>query len=237
MAQVRSEWGPEGARKLSSQCNVLIVVDVLSFGTAVDVATSRGALIFPYGGLLEKAEGFARRYGAALAQSRSHKDAFSLSPKSLEAIPAGTRLVLPSPHGARVCLAAAGPAIFCACLRNAAAVARAAVAMGGTVGIVPAGERWPDGSLRPAFEDLAGAGAIASRVPGQHCPDTRAAIAAFDGAKAQLRERLLECPSGQELVELGYPEDVDMAAQLDVSPVVPRLFDGAFRNVAGAVAA
>jgi 2-phosphosulfolactate phosphatase len=38
-----------------------------------------------------------------------------------------------------------------------------------------------------------------------------------------------ECGSAKELIGRGYPEDVEMAADLDVSGCAPRLVEGAFR--------
>ena len=54
--------------------------------------------------------------------------------------------------------------VVAASLRKASAVGRWLHDRGyGTdraVAVLPAGERWPDGSLRPALEDLLGAGAV-----------------------------------------------------------------------------
>jgi 2-phosphosulfolactate phosphatase len=91
--------------------------------------------------------------------------------------------------------------------------------------LVAAGERWPDASLRPCAEDLWGAGAVLSAlrelgVEG-FSPEADAAVAAYRAAS--LPEALRDCAGGRELVEAGFPEDVEVAAELDVSSVVPVL--------------
>ena len=49
------------------------------------------------------------------------------------------------------------------------------------------------------------------------------AMAAFLDAKPELTDRLRNCGSGRELIDKGFPLDVDMAAALDASSVVPVL--------------
>jgi 2-phosphosulfolactate phosphatase len=96
------------------------------------------------------------------------------------------------------------------------------------IAVIPAGERWADGSLRPAIEDHAGAGAILVHLPGTRSPEAQAAIAVWRAMEGQVRERLRECASGRELVEAGFAEDVHMAAEVNCSSVVPVLMDGGF---------
>jgi 2-phosphosulfolactate phosphatase len=209
----RLEWAAEGAVLLARACPVLVVVDVLRFTTAVEVAVARGARVVP------------RRWPGGEASGPS-----SLSPVSLLGIPPGSRLELASPNGATVSLDAAdaGAVVLAGCLRNASAVAAAARRLGGPVGVVAAGERWPDGSLRPAVEDLVGAGAILHALGGRPSPEARAAVAAFLDAAADLPATLAGCASGRELAARGQAADLRLAAEHDVSRVVPRLRDGAF---------
>jgi 2-phosphosulfolactate phosphatase len=77
----------------------VIVVDVLSFSTCVDVAVSRAASIFPYPWKDAAAGQFATRHQAELAGARG-RARYSLSPVSFVDAPAGLRCVLPSPNGA-----------------------------------------------------------------------------------------------------------------------------------------
>ena len=101
----RCEWGPDAVAALAP-ANVIIVVDVFSFTTCVDVAVSRGVAILPYGWNDPSAADFARIQGAELAGKR-RKTRYSLAPESYLDAPAGLRCVLPSPNGARVTLSAA----------------------------------------------------------------------------------------------------------------------------------
>ena len=209
----RFDWGPAGARGLAPAVDALVVVDVLSFSTAVDVAVARGAVVYPARWTDEHA-------------STSRERPYSLSPASLTSIPPGTRLVLASPNGASICGDAEelGAVVIAGCLRNASAVA-AAAARAGDVGVVAAGERWPDGSLRPAIEDLLGAGLILAALAGEPSAEARAAIAA---AETVPLDDLRSCASARELIERGFAEDVELALERDVSTVVPRLRDGGF---------
>lgn len=226
----RFEWGPAGAASLAPGVDVLVVVDVLSFSTAVDVAIGRGAVVYPARWRDGRSSALARAVGGVRAVGRSEaspEHPYSLSPQSLSTIPAGTRLVLPSPNGASIVADAAGgdASILTGCIRNAAAVARAAGSRGGAVAVIAAGEQWPDGSLRPALEDLVGAGMILDALGGTPSPEATAAIAT---ARSTSTRALAECASARELIDIGCERDVSIALMADVSAVTPVLEDGAF---------
>ena len=108
---------------------------------------------------------------------------------------------------------------------------RAARQSGATFGVIPAGERWPDGTLRPAVEDWIGAGAVLAQLPGQPSPEAALAIAAFERAAGNSLEVLEQCSSGKELIGRGFSTDVALAAALDVSNTAPRLENGAFVRI------
>jgi 2-phosphosulfolactate phosphatase len=227
-------WGTEGAAALAPHVDLLVVVDVLSFSTAAEVAVSRGAVVYPYRFRDESAAEYARSRGALLAsrwRRTSAEAPYSLSPSSLLAIPPGTRLVLSSPNGAAISAEAAGAGLQVAagCLRNARVLADAAGRLGSRIGVIAAGERWPDGALRPALEDLLGAGAILSHLPALSVsPDARAAVAAY--LAADVAADIADAPSGRELIEAGFAEDVALATAIDVSRTVPLLIGDALRS-------
>jgi 2-phosphosulfolactate phosphatase len=226
---VRCEWGEAGLRQLLADSDALAIVDVLSFSTCVDIAVSNGAAVYPYRRRHEAAVAYARSLGALLADHRRQQTTgYSLSPASLLHIPAEARLVLPSPNGATLSLATGQLPTFAGCLRNARAVAQALQKLGPRVSVVPAGERWEDGSLRPAIEDLLGAGAIIHYLPGTRSPEAAMAEAAFLHFRTRLAACLQQCSSGKELIGRGFASDVELAAALDQSTCVPVLTSGAY---------
>lgn len=232
----RVAWGLREARELAPGASAAVVVDVLSFSTCIDVAVARGIAVRPFRWRDERAGAEARSVDAVLAVSRqaAGPDDVTLSPASL-ARTSATRVLLPSPNGStisaeldRVCgLVVAGS------LRNRSAVAAFLGRIDGPVVVVAAGERWEDDdSLRPAVEDLWGAGAVIDalltlRPALPASPEALAARAAYRAFEDD-PDLLATCASGRELVERGYPRDVAYAAELDVSAVVPLLRDGWF---------
>jgi 2-phosphosulfolactate phosphatase len=237
--QVRFDWEARGAAAIADEADVVVIVDVLSFGTAVDCALAAGVEVFPYFG--DDAVGYAASHDATPAAERHSSDEPSLSPASFTPAHSGRRVVLPSPNGSRLCfeLADGQASVVVASLRNRRAVAEWVLqrqnAKGGRfrVAVVAAGERWQDGSVRFAVEDLLGAGAVIESlidVGLDHCsPEAAAAGAAFAGMKQAVRHLLKASGSGRELVEAGCADDVKLAAEIDVSSQVPVLREWSFR--------
>ncbi|RDI19767.1 2-phosphosulfolactate phosphatase [Lentzea flaviverrucosa] len=214
--QLRLEWGPEGVDALRG-CDVLVIVDVLSFTTSVDLVVGNGGQVRP------------SRWKPSSGKT--------LRPASL----AGESglVELPSPNGSNLCFLAAetGAHVLAACLRNATAVARRAQELGKTIGVIPGGERWgldilhsgprEFGPLRPCVEDYLGAGAVLAALTGTASPEARLAATAFRTTDVPAAVR--GCGSGRELVENGHSADVDLAVRINVSTAAPVLVDGVLR--------
>jgi 2-phosphosulfolactate phosphatase len=234
---VRFDWGPVGAGNVAEPEGLQVIVDVLSFTTTVTIAVEQGATVYPAPRGGECAARRARELGAELAVARaevSREHPWSLSPARLLRVPAPARLLLPSPNGSAIAATAEG-VVVAASLRNASAVARWLAQHSERskqpISVIAAGERWPDGSLRPALEDLLGAGAVIAALPSTMSaslsPEAQATRALFE-ATTNREELIRACASAVELVEAGFADDVDVAAQVDASDVVPLLTDGAF---------
>lgn len=226
---VRFEWGPAGIAAVDG--GVVVIVDVLRFTSTVEAATRRGVLVYPYGWRDETSVELAASVGARLGHG-TDPDRPSLSPLSYSRLVAGDRVVLASPNGGACTLLAAdrGTLVVAACLRNAAAVGEWIRARHDVVSVIACGERWPDGTLRPALEDLLGAGTVLAALGGNQSPEARAAVAAWTDAHDHIEASLSACVSGQELISRGCHDDVVYAAAANVSTVVPILVDGRFTD-------
>lgn len=225
------DWGPVGAEVVAG--DIVAVVDVLSFTTAVTVAADLGIAVYPYQWRDQSAVAYAERWSAKLAVGRSEARPgdVSLSPVTIRNSQGVNRLVLPSPNGSTIAkqLSDGGATVIAVSLRNRRAAADWVREQGPDQRVVAiaAGERWSDGSLRPAVEDLWGAGGFLSALDQDGLsPEARAAVAAYDAVADELPKLLHECAGGRELTQYGYPEDVAIAAEVDQSTSVPVLEDG-----------
>jgi 2-phosphosulfolactate phosphatase len=205
---------------------------VLRFTTAVETACSHGLTVYPYRWKDATAAEFAASKGAVLADGQDGRP--SLSPLSLAELGPGSNVVLPSPNGATCALVAAeyGVTVVAACLRNATAVARNLAAREGPIAVIACGEVWrPEGSIRPSFEDLLGAGAVLAAAYGVKSPEAAAAAAVYEDMRVMLPSALEASASGRELKQMGRGDDIAWCAATSVSVTVPMLTDGAFRAV------
>jgi 2-phosphosulfolactate phosphatase len=238
--QVRFDWGIQGALAIADGTDVIVVIDVLSFTTVVDIAVGLGAEVFVTSP--QDAHAAAARYGAVLAGPRGGEGP-TLSPASItpDSLGPDRRFVLPSPNGSALSAALAEyPALIVAgSLRNRRAIADWALAQQGgkgdrfTVAVVAAGEARRDGSTRFAVEDLLGAGAVIDALADvgiDYCsPESAAAAAAFTGLRNATGHIIGASASGRELTAAGFRADVDLAIDIDASTTVPVLGEFSFR--------
>ncbi len=91
---VRCEWGLQGLKNLQTGSDVIIIVDVLSFTTSVDITTANGALVYPFIEKAQSLEEFTQSVGGIAATFQRNKGAggYSLAPSSLKSIPCDTGL-------------------------------------------------------------------------------------------------------------------------------------------------
>jgi 2-phosphosulfolactate phosphatase len=205
--RIRFAWGYDGARSAAERGDIIVIVDVLRFTTAVCAAVATGGSVRP----CEKPE-----------DGRSGE--YSLSPGSYRDLPPGTDVVLWSLNGATCAiLGRKTPHLLAGALVNARATAAAVMRLmsetGLPVSVIACGERWKvpgdDGALRFAIEDALGAGAILSGIDGDKSPEARWCEAAFRELRHDLPGVLRQCGSGLELIERGNAADLDHAADLE----------------------
>lgn len=225
---LRCEWGQQGVTQLAPISDVVVIVDVLSFSTAVKIATNNGAIIFPYRWKDSSAVDYAKSIKAELATNRTSTTGYSLSPQSLTKISSKTKLVLPSPNGSSLSLLTGKTPTLAGCLRNCEAIARFAQNYGSKIAVILAGEKWENNSLRPALEDLIGAGAILSYLSGSLSPEAKTTVAVFNSFKNDLLNNFKKCSSGKELIARGFKSDVELAAEINVSDCVPVFANNAY---------
>lgn len=215
----RFGWGVRAARDAAERGDIVVIVDVLSFSSAVTMAVRCGAQIYPHP-VNAPSAAFAESIGATLASKRG--EGRSLSPLSFTQDDAGKRYVLPSPNGSTCAyIAKKAPMVLAGCLLNAEAVAESA--------------RWhhvqeDENHLRPAVEDYLGAGAILSYLEGSQSPEAEVCLGAFLSSRDRLGRILWECGSGLELRERGFAEDVRHCAQLNFCDTIPRLVNDHFEE-------
>lgn len=238
--QCKLDWGAGGAARASRRAEIVVIVDTLSFSTAVANAVSRGGIIYPCGDGDDRFR-IAETIGGEASVHRSEVPSlgrFSLSPSSFDTLESGTKVALWSPNGAQCCRSAASaPAVLLGAFANASAVARIVseimLKKCLAVTVVPCGERIPlgrnqFGEMRIAIEDYLAAGCILSQLDGQMSPEASVSVTAFNGSKSSLEQLVLDSVSGREARRGGFESDVRFACRLNSIDAVPIMRDGAF---------
>ena len=219
--EVALEWGAAGLEHMSGFFDIVVVIDVLSFTTALDVALARCEAVIPVAWEDTSAQDLGERLDAYVAGKRGEAR-FTLSSQTLEQLPARSRLVLPSRNGASLSVTSRAPLTIAASLRNLEAVSTWLSAESGRILLAPAGEHWPSGAFRPALEDLIGAGLIARKLGRRLSVEAQAAANSCISVEPG-GQWLFDCSTGRELIEAGFAVDVEYASRANISNIIPLL--------------
>jgi 2-phosphosulfolactate phosphatase len=230
------DWGTRGVIEASKRGDIIVVVDVLSFSSAVTNAVHNGVIIYPFPrtGDINEYSKLVDAEICILERARARELGLpSLSATSFNESHKGQKYIMSSINGA-TCVRAANEnnIIFAGCLLNAKAVAEICNQIqkekGLNITVVACGERWSDlgdgiRDLRPSIEDYLGAGSIIKSLNGTKSPEAKVCISAYQNSKNELKELINECSSGRELKLMDFPEDVEFCSQINKFNEVPVL--------------
>jgi 2-phosphosulfolactate phosphatase len=232
----RFDWGVEGAISAAERGDIVVIVDTLSFSTAVVTAVNNYGIIYPavdQDDLLE----ISGRIDAVKAVPRNDvpsEGRFSLSPETYFDLEADTSIILASPNGASCCRAAkAAPNVFVASLINAKTAGNTIEKImdltGRDVTLIACGERLKleleNPGIRFAIEDLLAVGAILSYIRKDKSPEAQVCEAAFGAVENYIDEMIWDSISGRELRSHGFGHDVTYSARVNIIDTVAVLND------------
>jgi 2-phosphosulfolactate phosphatase len=223
--KIKFDWGLNGLYNLTENSDVIVIVDILSFSTCVDIALENGGIIFPFDEINGNINDYASAHSALIAEKNRNTDSISLSPHSMSRIKQGQKVVLPSPNGSVLSLRCDCDKVICGCLRNAGSVSAYLNSENSGIGVVAAGEKWNDGSLRPCVEDYLGAGSIISKLAGTKSPEAMLAELTYRNIREPVIDIIKSSCSGFELIERGFEYDVELACHENISGMVPLLIE------------
>jgi 2-phosphosulfolactate phosphatase len=240
--ECRVEWGVRGAREAAERGDITIIVDVLSFSSAVVTAVHYGAIIYPHP-KNDQVHNYAKKMDLKLILGRAEAAKIgipTLSPISFGPEHKGQKFVLSSLNGAACSwIATQVPALLIGCLLNASSVANAANQLqsdtGANITVIACGEQWNDvrngeNQLRPSIEDYLGAGAILHQLIGSKSPEAEVCNHAFQSTNHKIQQFIWDSGSGRELRQRGFENDVIHCSRLDHYSSAPKLMGNHFRS-------
>jgi 2-phosphosulfolactate phosphatase len=217
---------------------VVIVIDQIRASTTITTALDLGCDELLLAGDVETARLLGRSNGRLLAgeQHAIRPDGFDFdnSPSELSrADIRGRRLVLCTTNGTFVVNGLrAADHLLIGCLRNARAVAAAALRLAGEAGDIQAVCCGTEGTF--VLDDAVAAGVIVGRIA-ELAAATGREVALTDAARAALMVRrsfpsllaaMTDSDGGRTLARIGAPDDIAFCAQEDASETVPVLVRG-----------
>ena len=230
---------PQAARVAAGR--VLIVIDQIRASTTITAALDLGCTDLLLASDVRTARRLGRQTGYLLAGERLARKPpgfdFDNSPSELARVGlVGRGLILSTTNGTAVLgRLRAADAVLVGCLRNARAVASAAVSLAGSMG--------PHGSVqvvcagrlgRFVLEDAVAAGVIVGRIAevlsaagdGAELTDAAAASVRLRSSFPDLLMAMTQSDGGTTLREIGQADDIAFCAEEDASRTVPRLVAG-----------
>jgi len=213
-------WGRDGVTYYGAFFSAIVIVDVLSFCTTVDIALSKQCLVIPTA-LKDEEQllALAKKQRAVLAKKRN-ESGVTLSPSSMRNLNPKQIILLPSPNGSTLMDMAScfEKPVFAGCFRNSRVLSDFLnLKKFFPVLFVAAGERFSNAMLRPSLEDYWGVGSILANLNGDKTIEAEDAIRSFKSVAGDITSNLEACESGRELIVHGYGQDVELAGKFNAS--------------------